>query len=273
MKTCIYTFSGTGTALAISDQVSALVGDSSVELIPKLLLNSAGKDIITEAQKIGFVFPNYFGGMPGAVKEFIGKLNVDNIQYIFAIVCAGGGQGYSIKFLQQELQQKGKKLNYGRYVAGFSNYIVASYYKRLFKSGKQREKVLLTLNEKTKQYAEEIKENKMFVEKSSLLFYLINRLLSLQTPAKIQKSTSIGDKEYSICERCNGCGICQNVCQANNILMIDNKPSFQHKCYRCMACLQYCPKNAILHNGKDLFSQKSFHPDFPAAEMIRRLKG
>lgn len=126
MKTCIYVFSGTGTALSISDQVSDTIGDTIVKLIPQLLEKSTG-EIKAGAPKIGFVFPNYFGGIPNVVLTFIRKLNMDGVKYIFAIVPAGGGQGYSLKFLKKELQQKGKQLDYGRYVAGVSNYIVAGY--------------------------------------------------------------------------------------------------------------------------------------------------
>ena len=99
MKTCIYAFSGTGTALSIADQVCDTLGDATVELIPRLLNGSAG-EIRASAPKIGFVFPNYFGGIPNAVLAFIQKLNMDDVRYIFAVVPAGGGQGYSLKFLQ-----------------------------------------------------------------------------------------------------------------------------------------------------------------------------
>lgn len=128
MKTCIYTFSGTGTALSIADQVRDRHDDATTELIT-LLMDAPCEEITAHAPKIGFVFPNYFGGIPNAVRTFIQKLNMDGVEYIFSIVTAGGGQGHSLKHLQRELQQKGKALNYGRYVKGVSNYIVAGYYR------------------------------------------------------------------------------------------------------------------------------------------------
>ena len=272
MGTCIYAFSGTGTALSISDQVCDILGNATVTLIPQLLEKSKD-EINADAPKIGFVFPNYFGGIPNAVLTFIRKLNMDDVQYIFAIVPAGGGQGYSLKFLQRELHRKGKKLSYGRYAKGISNYIVAGYYKPIVKVGERRERALRSLNEKIRLYAGEIKSDRNLVERSSPFIFTINRLLSLLSSRKVIKDTTGGDREYSVGSKCIGCGICQKVCQANNIKMTNNIPSFQHKCYRCMACIQYCPQNAILFNGKEMKKPKYTHSDFPVEKMIRRIRG
>ncbi|MCL1873112.1 MAG: EFR1 family ferrodoxin [Clostridiales bacterium] len=269
MNTCIYTFSGTGTALAIADQIGAALGNATVQLIPRLLQQSPG-EIKADAPKTGFVFPNYFGGMPNAVRAFVQKLNLDDVHYCFAIVPAGGGQGYSLKFLQKELLEKGKALDYGRYVKGGSNYIVAGYYKGM--TAEKRDSLSRSIREKIHLYTGEIKADKSFVKRSNPLIYAVNRLLSSSSSRDVLKDTSAGDREYSAGSKCTGCGICQKLCQAGNIVMLNKKPSFQHKCYRCMACLQYCPQNAILFSGKELNKQKYNHPDYPAAKMIRQIQ-
>ena len=269
MKTCIYTFSGTGTALSIADQVCDILGDAAVRLIPQLLEKSNGK-IDTDAPRIGLIFPNYFGGIPNAVQRFLHELNIDSVDYIFAVVTAGGGQGYSLKFLQRALQEKGKALNYGRYVKGLSNYIVAGYYRGT--AVDKQERVLRAMHEKISTYSWEIKENKNFVERSSPVIYRINRILSTFSSRKMLNDTSGGDSDFSAGDRCIGCGICKNVCQANNIEISGGKPVFRHRCYRCMACIQYCPQNAILFKNKEMNKVKYTNPDFPAAKMILRIQ-
>jgi ferredoxin len=211
--------------------------------------------------------------MPNAVLTFIRKLNMDDVHYVFAIVPAGGGQGYSLRHLQKELAQKGKILAYGRYAAGMSNYIVAGYYKLLVKVGERREKALRLLREKIQLYSSEIMADMCFVEWSNPFIFAVNRLLSSLSSREVIKDTSNGDNDFSVGGKCTGCAICQKVCQANNIVMADNKPSFQHKCFRCMACIQYCPQNAIYFKGKELSNPKYTHPDYPAQEMIRRIQG
>lgn len=269
MKTCIYVFSGTGTSLAVAKRISDDLGDTAITLIPRTLEKVGNNEIKVESSTIGFIFPNYFGGIPDIVLRFIRKLNLDNTDYIFSIVTAGGGQGYCLKFLEEELNKKGKKLNYGKCVVGISNYIVAWYYKIICKLGERRIEILEILDEKASKYAKDIACKKSEVESSSYVSYKLSLLLS---PKQIVRDTRPWDKEFSVDKNCIGCGICEKVCQVNNIKMINNMPVFQHNCQRCMACFQYCPKGAIQYKRKSLNKPKYFHPNYPALEIIKFLK-
>jgi len=264
MKTCVYVFSGTGTSLAIAKTIAGFLGETEIRLIPGLMENSANNEIKAEAETVGFVFPNYFGGIPGMVKKFIGIINLDKASYIFSVVTAGGGQGYSLKFLEEELLKKGKKLNYGRYVRGISNYIVSWYYKFLIKTGKQRVEIFQCLEEKLKDISKDISCKKNELEKSKFIVYMVNRIL---TPKKISNDTRPWDRDFSAGTNCTGCRTCEKICQSRNIKMENNKPVFMHNCQRCMACIQYCPNEAILFRGEKLQGARFFHPDFPVGEL------
>jgi ferredoxin/flavodoxin len=266
MKNCIYVFSGTGTSLAIAEKLGNTLEDTEVKLIPKILQDSKENEIANEASAIGFVFPNYYGGVPDIVLRFIRNLNLDKTSYIFAIVSAGGGQGYSLKFLAEELQKKGKKLDYGKYVTGISNYIVAWYYKLFCKTGEQRIAVLKEMDTNIMQFAKDIASQKNDVQKSQRFSYKLSLLL---TPKKVLHDTRPLDNEFSTDDKCTACGTCENVCQVKNIKIIGSRPNFKHNCQRCMACFQYCPSNALKVNGKPLNKPKYFHPDYPAKEFIR----
>lgn len=47
-------------------------------------------------------------------------------------------------------------------------------------------------------------------------------------------------------DRCNGCGICSQLCPVDNISMLDEKVVFGHKCIFCLRCYNLCPTNALL---------------------------
>jgi len=269
METCIYVFSGTGTSLAAAQHICDSLGNAEIKMIPSTLRNAAGNEIKTDAATVGFVFPNYFGGVPEIVLRFIRTLNLDTANYIFAIVTGGGGRGYSLKFMEQALKKKGKKLNYGKSVIGTSNYIVEWYYKLIFKAGKQQRKALHQLEQKTKRFAQDITCGKEEVEKSQFVSYKMSLLLS---PKAIVKDTRPWDKDFSVDQNCIGCSICEKVCQVKNIKLNNGKPAFQHNCQRCMACIQYCPQHAIGLNGKPLVKPRYFHPNYPANEMIHFTK-
>lgn len=265
MKTCIYVYSGTGTSLSIANTIANNLENAEVALIPDLLKNAVNNEITSESEIIGFVFPNYFGNIPAMVLQFIKILNLEKAQYIFAVIPAGSGQGYTLKFLEKELAKKGKKLNYGRYVTGISNYIVGWYYGLLAKTDPQRTELVNKLKEKSKEIANDIICQKNKVEKSKLSVYMVNLIL---TPKRIRDDTRLWDKEFCINEHCTGCRTCEKVCQAGNIQFENSKPVFQHNCQRCMACIQYCPHKAIGYNGKPLNKPRAFHPDYPAEAII-----
>ncbi len=120
---------------------------------------------MTEASAIGFVFPNYFGGVPQIVLEFINRLDFSSAHYIFAVVTGGGGHGFCFQQLQQALANKGKGLDYGKSVIGLSNYIVAWYYKLIYKTGEQQDKTLRQVEQKAISIAADITERKKDVVK------------------------------------------------------------------------------------------------------------
>jgi ferredoxin/flavodoxin len=268
-KTCIYVFSGTGTSLAVAKRIGDSLGDTEIQLIPKALEQSANNKIENNAENIGFVFPNYFGDVPAIVIKFIRSLDLENTDYVFAVVTGGKGIGYCLGSLERELKEKGKGLNYGKSITGSSNYIVAWYYKMVSKTGEKRAILMKEIDEKAIRFSKEIAERKKDIDKDQFVSHLVSRLLS---PKKIIEDTRAWDNDFTIDTNCIGCGTCMKVCQVKNIEIKDGRPEYLHNCQRCMACIQYCPKNAIGFKGKPLQKPRYYHPDYPAAEIIRLIE-
>ena len=57
---------------------------------------------------------------------------------------------------------------------------------------------------------------------------------------------------------CIGCGQCVKRCPMNNVALKDGKPSWGKNCTHCMACICYCPKEAIEY-GKKSVGQPRYH--------------
>ena len=49
---------------------------------------------------------------------------------------------------------------------------------------------------------------------------------------------------------CIGCGKCVELCPLNNIHLENGKPLWGKNCTHCMACICYCPKEAIEYGKK-----------------------
>lgn len=46
-------------------------------------------------------------------------------------------------------------------------------------------------------------------------------------------------------ESCIDCGLCEEICPADNILVRDGKVEFGNNCYLCLRCINQCPVEAI----------------------------
>ena len=59
-------------------------------------------------------------------------------------------------------------------------------------------------------------------------------------------------------EFCIGCGKCVQLCPLNNIRLDKDKPVWGSNCTHCMACICYCPKEAIEY-GKRSVGKPRYH--------------
>ena len=63
---------------------------------------------------------------------------------------------------------------------------------------------------------------------------------------------------FTASSACIGCGQCVKRCPMNNVTLKDGKPSWGKNCTHCMACICYCPKEAIEY-GKKSVGQPRYH--------------
>lgn len=50
---------------------------------------------------------------------------------------------------------------------------------------------------------------------------------------------------FTVSDTCIGCGQCAKRCPMNNVTLKNGKPVWGKNCTHCMACICYCPKEAI----------------------------
>ena len=253
MSNIIFFFSGTGNCLQAAKTAAKELGDC--EIIP---MGRPGKYSLTKQyDSIGFIYPTYFWGLPKIVIEFVTNIDLGNNKnsYYYSIVSNGGEPGNSVYQLYELLQKKhGVKLNYGREIKSFSNYII------LHDIVKNTEELLNESNKKLFSIIEEIKSKKNNkVSSLAKLSSIVNKVFV--------KTVSEKDKNYNVSSECNGCGICKKVCPVNNIELKNNKPEFNHKCEQCLACVHYCPKKAINYKNKTQNMARYTNPEISYTEL------
>lgn len=76
------------------------------------------------------------------------------------------------------------------------------------------------------------------------------------------------DKDFWVDEKCNGCGICTKTCPVDNIVMTTDKPTWLHHCEQCLACIQWCPKEAIQYGKKTPKYERYHHPEVTLKDIV-----
>lgn len=248
MKATIYYFSSTGNSLDVANLISKEIGSALHPMV-------GCENHICESDVVGFVYSTYFWGLPHIVEEFVRKLELKaKNPYIFAITLAktsGGGLGS----MNQLLKEKGFRLNYGKTVHSISNYII-EYDIDL----NTVEKVIKNAREQAITYSKDIllkKENNC-----KKIPFLTNTFHNIYL-----KRSMDSDRNFQISNTCVGCGICKEVCPTKNIKLVNGQPEFQHRCEHCIACIHWCPKQAIQYKSKTQKHNRYHNPNIKRHEL------
>ena len=257
MKTQIFYFSSTGNSMMIAKKLSEKLPDSETIFISKVFNES----ILSDAEKIGFVFPVYAFTMPRIFSDFVKKLDISKAKYIFAIVTFSGNSGASLLKFNSLLKTKGKELNSAYEIKQPSNYIPFGEAIPTEEQNKQFQERDILL----KKITEDINQNKD-TKMPQKLFH-VNWLIAMVCDFFVSTFKSF-DKDLWADEKCNNCKTCEKVCPRQNIETKDNKRYWKHDCEGCLACLQWCPKEAIQYKKTSINKKRYRQPDVKLSDFI-----
>jgi ferredoxin len=296
MKTDIYYFSGTGNSLVVARDLAKKL-DARLVSIPSAIDQEI---FTTDADSIGFVFPVYYAnlggsGVPIIVERFIKKFNNIDTKYLFAVCTHGGEPAETIENLEKMIHSRG-----GTLAAGFSVKMGYSYTPSekinhaLFHKNLETD-ILVENKKRQEMYAEWAKKlesisqyiltkNNGHLEKRSSLkkkilvpFIKFQHNIAIQRYQQLSKSNDtsfeylipLADKSFYTTTNCKGCGTCVKVCPVKNIVLVDNKPVWQHKCETCYACFHWCPQGAI-HGDVVEYEKRYHYPAVSLKDMLRQ---
>jgi len=259
----IYYFSGTGNSLQIAKGIADRLRDYELIPIAKIWQND---EIKTQSNEIGLIFPLHYYGLPKIVLEFINKLNFSKTDYFFSVITyAGGINENPLQQINEVLKKGDKTLNAGFFIRMPSNFIIGYD---------------VHPEERQKTFFDEAK--KQIIEISKTVTNLKNNLnnqvfnkdvkSSRKMNLNFHNEVNTSDTSFYADDKCTRCGICQVVCPVNNIVLVDGKPEWQHKCQQCLACINYCPEHAIQFGNDTLTHGRYHHPDVSYLEIKSQKK-
>ena len=251
-RNLIFCFSGTGNSLKAAKDVAAVLGDTEIVLM------KGDYKFSGQYSRVGFIFPCYGGGVPMTVLEYIKALeiNTDTADYFYGVVTCGGSERDSLPMLRDALLQKGISLNYGSSIPTVGNYIA------MYPMAPETGETLRLAEKKTATVVREIKDKAVTtIGKVTLGVKLFYKAGNLYFRSKA--------KQFTVSDSCISCGMCEKICPTKSIEIKDGKPVFKwQSCSQCMACIQWCHKEAI-NCGKETGRRTRYHhPDIHADELF-----
>ena len=228
----IYYFTGTGNSMRAARVIAGRLGNTEIVSMRADPRDFSAKD----CEIVGFVFPVYHWTMPAPAVSFVENLDINPGAYVFAVAMPSFVCGMACERLAEILERKGVELQYGCKVNSVANYVIVY---PPFPSPRLR---VPQTEKKLKKIAEDIsnRETRDYPRASRMIKRKSERIM---TPyLELQK---YADNPFTISENCISCGLCSRVCPCHNIVLEGGKPTFQHHCANCMACVVACPKRAI----------------------------
>ena len=221
-------FTATGNSLYVARRIGG-----TLLSIPQLMRQET-IEIADEA--VGVVCPVYAGEMPMMVRDFMERAHIST-DYFFFIYTYGSGYGEAFAHAKLAAQAADLELGYVNAVIMVDNYLpvfemraqkeglpqkdVEGQLARICQDIAGRERRSVTLTEETEQRMEGFRQR-------------------LAVPI-LRKDAA---QSYRVSDACTHCGICAQVCPADNISVSD-EVRFANRCEVCYACIQNCPQHAI----------------------------
>ncbi len=207
-------------------------------------------------QRIGFVIPTYFYGIPNLVNVFLKNLEMTEVQgkYVYLVLTCGMNTANAASIFRRQLKKKGYHLD-----AIYSVKMVDTYVP--FHPIPLKDEIKYILRNEDLEI-DNINDKVCLKQKGDFNIYkgIAPKLMSqiLYPFYKYGRNT----KKFRVTQKCSGCGKCQKNCPVKAIQINGGKPKWEKKrCELCLKCLHCCPTQAIEYGKKTVGKGRYIHGD------------
>lgn len=224
-------FTGTGNSRWIAWQLADATNDTIIS-IADCLKQKAVPEELTNAEKVGVVFPVHAWYAPRVIIDFLSKLQLPHCRYRYAVCTCGDDVGKGMNRLAKHfpLDAAWSVAMPNTYIPMFNLDDEALCHKKIENARQMISSIASDVLEQ---------KNVWKVHEGGaawLKTYIINPLFVRFT---------ISNKGFHVDEGCISCGICGKVCPVENIRLVDGHPVWGNQCIHCMACVHACPRQVI----------------------------
>ena len=228
-------FSGTGNSEYCAKYIAKLIDDDTVNSAAFISKKETAQ---LDSQKPWvFVTPTYAWQVPRAFKSFLLQSVLTGNKNAYFVMTCGDSIGGAASGILALCKEK------GLHFKGVAGVIMPENYITMFKAPEKEEaeRIVDAAAPVIEELAQRIKEGRAFEKKG----YGILSFIQSDMSNPMFYKAFIKSKGFYSTDECIGCGICASKCVMGNIRMENDRPVWGDNCTQCMACLAYCPKEAV----------------------------
>ena len=241
-------FSGAGNSEYCARYIAKLIDDEAVNSAEYIRNKQVAQ---FESQKPWvFVTPTYAWQIPKVFSRFVRQSSLTGNKNAYFVMTCGGSVGGAASGILALCKEK------GLHFKGLKAIVMPENLITMFKapSKEEADKIIDKAGPEIADAAETILECRAFDKpKYNFIGFMQSEL---SNPLFYKAATSA--KKFFATDECIGCGMCEKKCVMGNITLKDGKPVWGNNCTQCMACIAYCPKEAIEY-GKSTKGKTRYH--------------
>ena len=244
----VFCFSGTGNSRYIARRIADALQEEMIDLNEKIKANNNSQ--VQTGQRIIVVTPTYAWRIPRVVSEWISKTVLVGAEQVWFVMNCGGEIGNAAKYNRRLAKQK--NLQY----MGTAQILMPENYIAMFGAPKVEEarKIVEKAEPDIDAATQHICAGQPFPIPRNNLY---DRVMSGPVNP-IFYQFFVKAAAFYANDTCIGCGQCVKNCPMNNIRLENRKPIWGKDCTHCMACICYCPTEAIEY-GKKSIGKPRYH--------------
>ena len=244
----IFCYSGTGNSYYIAQRIADELHENIIDLNEKIKTNNYSS--IETGNTIILVVPTYAWRIPRIVSNWFYKTEFVGAKRIWFVMNCGSEIGNASKYNSSLAERK--HLCY----MGTSQILMPENYIAMFDAPEAEEarKIVAKAEPDIVDTIACIKAEQPFpVPRNNLYDRFMSGPVNPIFYQFFVKATA-----FQTDDTCIGCGQCVKNCPKNNIVLENGKPIWGNQCTHCMACICYCPTEAIEY-GKKSIGKPRYH--------------
>ena len=241
-------FSGTGNSNYVAKRIADALGDALVNLNDRIKAGNTSP--IGTGERLIVVTPTYAWRIPRIVRDWLRKTELRGAKRSWFVMTCGSEIGNADKYNRELCAEKAISC------MGTVQIVMPENYIAMFSAPQADEarEIVAKAELNIDRAIAAIRAGECFAPTRNNLY---DRFMSGPVNPIFYKFFVNADA-FTVSDACISCGQCAKRCPMNNVTLKDGKPSWGKNCTHCMACICYCPKEAIEY-GKKSVGQPRYH--------------